>query len=220
MTWFNRWADARKRLDDLLIELEHKLFIPAPETTRVKIFTGSFLEIRKATTEYGRWMICPGKKSQLRQALWLFQGLRHEPLRGQILDMQGTDNTRYIDTMLTNEEVGCISDAPNRHSHQHRGQVCVRMLYPKRAGSFSDLDGLLKPIPRVLIRVDQFPENNRRAFTFDSRKDVICRHKDKKKIGPIFVLFPHNKTSPLVIPLLRPLDFEGRFHHRDVHCGA
>ena len=97
-------SGARKRLDDLLIDLENELFM---STERQMIFRRKYPEIRKAATDFERWMICPFRKARLRRALRQFRG--DDISDEDIHKLQGGPNEPAIDILLTSKEVRCIA---------------------------------------------------------------------------------------------------------------
>ena len=102
--WLKFHSDARKRLDDLLIELEHEIFL---SEDRVKVFYGRYLEIRKAATEFDRWIIDPFKQKRLRESLQLFRGQKNTT--ASIFELRGGPHESLIDTFLSSSEIRCIS---------------------------------------------------------------------------------------------------------------
>ena len=102
--WWKFYCDARKRLDDRLIELEHDLIYCEDKQ---QIFRDSYLKIRKAATDFERWMICPLRKERLRRALRQFRGDGISD--DDILKMQGGPSEHTIDMLLTTKEARCIA---------------------------------------------------------------------------------------------------------------
>ena len=102
--WLKFYSDARKRLDDLLIELEHAIYMSA---NRQQVFSGGYLEIRKAVTEFDRWIIDPIKKKNLREAFRRFRGQSFTT--ESIFDLRGGPHESMIDVFLTGAEVRCLA---------------------------------------------------------------------------------------------------------------
>lgn len=102
--WLKLHADSRKKLDDLLIELEHEIYNPTTQS-RSAIFRKNYLEIRKAAVEFERWLVDPLKKRELRRALEKFRGQIKE--KEDLFSLRGTKHEPLLDTFLTGHEVRC-----------------------------------------------------------------------------------------------------------------
>ncbi len=102
--WLKFQYDARKRLDDILIELEHELY---RSDVRPKIFAEKYLEVRKAATDLDRWIINPLLKKRLRRALESFRGQSFST--ESIFELRGTPHEKFIDVFLTGAEVRCLA---------------------------------------------------------------------------------------------------------------
>jgi len=109
--WWKFYCDARKRLDDRLIELEHELIY---SNNRQQVFRDRYLRIRKAATDFERWMICPSRKTRLRKALSQFRGdnISDEDIH----KLQGGPNEHTIDMLFTTKEARCL--APHENNFQ------------------------------------------------------------------------------------------------------
>jgi len=108
-------ADTKKRLDDLLFDLEHKLFMPDNVNDRIMIFRDSYPEIRKAAMDYERWiMFNSSEKKRLRRALINFQGIE-EP-KDSVFTLRGTEHEDMIDTFITNSELSCIAPPSSEYT--------------------------------------------------------------------------------------------------------
>jgi len=106
--WWKFYCDARKRLDDRLIELEHELIY---SESRQQVFRDRYLRIRKAATDFERWMILPSSKARLRKALSQFRGDNISDR--DIFKMQDGPNEHDIDMLLTTKEARCLSPTGN-----------------------------------------------------------------------------------------------------------
>lgn len=102
--WLKFYADARKRLDDLLLDLEHELYL---SNTRETIFRNRYLEIRKAATEFDRWLLDPSKKRDFQDAFRKFRGQSFT--NESIYSLRGTPHEQLIDVFLTSSEVRCLA---------------------------------------------------------------------------------------------------------------
>jgi len=109
--WLKFQFDARKRLDDILIELEHDLYL---SKDRSQIFKARYLDVRKAATDLDRWILNPYLKRRLRIALEIFRGQSFST--DSILELRGTSHEKFIDIFLTGAEVGCVAPCQSEFS--------------------------------------------------------------------------------------------------------
>lgn len=126
--WLKFHADARKKLDDLLIELEHAIYL-SPD--RPKVFAERYLEIRKAVTEFDRWIIDPYRKKELREAFRRFRGQRFTT--ASIFDLRGGPHESMIDVFLTSGEVRVLAPAQGDFAEYLQRIAAIRKITGSRA---------------------------------------------------------------------------------------
>ena len=112
--WLKFRQDAKKKLDELLLELEHKIYMPEDKQARDKLFRESYIEIRKAIYELERWTPLPNEKEKLKSAYFKFRGARHS--EDDIFKLIGTEGEPMIDVFVTNSELCCLT--PNNNDYR------------------------------------------------------------------------------------------------------
>lgn len=103
------YADARKKLDDELMDFEHEIFQPENGQSRIKLFHKRYPEIRKAASEYERWILNPRKKKRFKAAFEDFRG--NKAKENDILKLKGTHHEKDIDALLTSMELTRLAPA-------------------------------------------------------------------------------------------------------------
>lgn len=102
--WLKFYWDSRKRLDDLLIDLEHAIY---RSDNRQRVFSDRYLEVRKAITDLDRWIVDPVKKRKLKEAFARFRGQKFTT--ASIFDLKGGPHEAMIDVFLTGAEVRVLA---------------------------------------------------------------------------------------------------------------
>jgi len=102
--WLKFHSDAKRSLDELLLDLEHKLY---DSDKRSRIYMDSFPAIRKAYHECQRWIAFTCTKEKFEKAFAEFRGSNtsEEEIRKGMADSP----KEQVDTLITSMELCCLT---------------------------------------------------------------------------------------------------------------